>query len=56
MRALCSILEDNLPPSRTLQAQELQKASAVFNSEEDFAPLSHFTDPGAPECERCIQV
>ena len=36
-------------------AQGLQNASAVLNFDEDRAPLSHFTDPGAPECERCVQ-
>ena len=29
--------------------------SAVLKLEEDLAQLSHFTDPGAPECERCAQ-
>ena len=41
--------------SHTLQAQELQNVNTVFDSEEDLAPLSYFTGPGAPECERCAQ-
>ena len=55
MLALSSILEEFWHPSYTLRTQELPTESAVFNSEEDLAPLSHFTDPGAPECERCVQ-
>ena len=55
MRALCPILKNMLHSSRNLQIQELLNESAVSNSEEYFAPLSHFTGPGAPECERCAQ-
>ena len=55
MKALLSIRKKIWHPSRTLRTQELQSASAVFNSEEDLAPLSHFMGPGAPECERCPQ-
>ena len=53
MRAQCPILKNILHPSDNLQTQELQNESAVPNSEENVAPLSHFTDSGAPECERC---
>ena len=55
MRALCPIRKKIWHPSRTLWMQDLQNESAVFNSEEDLAPLSHFTGPGAPECKRCAQ-
>ena len=55
MRALCPILKKIWHPSLTLRTQELQNVSAVPNYEQALAPLSHFTDPGAPECERCAQ-
>ena len=44
-----------LHPSRTFRTQELQSASAVLNSDKDLTLLSYFSDPGAPECERCDQ-
>ena len=39
----------------TLWTQELKNASAMVNSDEDLTPLSYFSGPGAPECERCVQ-
>ena len=55
MRALCSSWKKIWHPSRTLRTQELQNASAVLDSDEYLIPLSYFSDPGAPECERCDQ-
>ena len=49
MRAQCSSLKKIWYPSRTLRTQELQNASAVSNSEEDLAPLSHFMGFGFPK-------
>ena len=55
MRALCSIPIKIWHPSRTLWTKELQSASAMLDSDEDLTPPSYFSDPGAPECERCDQ-
>ena len=52
---------DSFDSGSSLQEQSLHETSggrwsrSVFNSEEDLAPLSHFTSPGTPECQRCAQ-